>query len=150
MGVLRIGNTKSKNLADDISEKVPKSVQLQALIDTYPNGIMRGTQFEIGSLDGEKGKSLKISVDANRSDFMQGMDFSTHEGVGGITKIMMEGRGMTLQDVSEYFADYLGPEFRPPPPENPVNLNLNQESPKPQEMQIDINTPHDGLSLIHI
>ena len=51
MGVLRIGNTKSKNLADDISEKVPKSVQLQALIDTYPNGIMRGTQFEIGSLD---------------------------------------------------------------------------------------------------
>ena len=64
MGVLRIGNTKSKNLADDISEKVPKSVQLQALIDTYPNGIMRGTQFEIGSLDGEKGKSLKISVDA--------------------------------------------------------------------------------------
>ena len=144
MGVLRIGNTKSKNLADDISEKVPKSVQLQALIDTYPNGIMRGTQFEIGSLDGEKGKSLKISVDANRSDFMQGMDFSTHEGVGGITKIMMEGRGMTLQDVSEYFADYLGPEFRPPPPENPVNLNLNQESPKPQKMQIDINTPHDG------
>jgi len=144
MGVLRIGNTKSKNLADDISEKVPKSVQLQALIDTYPNGIMRGTQFEIGSLDGEKGKSLKISVDANRSDFMQGMDFSTHEGVGGITKIMMEGRGMTLQDVSEYFADYLGTEFRPPPPENPVNLNLNQESPKPQKMQIDINTPHDG------
>ena len=40
MGVVRIGNTKSKNLADDISEKVPKSVQLQALIDTYPNGIM--------------------------------------------------------------------------------------------------------------
>ena len=144
MGVLRIGNTKSKNLADDISEKVPKSVQLQALVDTYPNGIMRGTQFEIGSLDGEKGKSLKISVDANRSDFMQGMDFSTHEGVGGITKIMMEGRGMTLQDVSEYFADYLGPDFRPRPPENPVNLNLNQESPKPQKMQIDINTPHDG------
>lgn len=144
MGVVRIGNTKSKNLADDISDRVPRSVQLRALVDTYPNGIMRGTQFEIGSLSGEEGKSLKISVDLNRADFMQGMDFSTHEGVGGITKIMMEGRGMTLQDVSEYFADYLGPEFRPQPPENPVNLSLNDESPKPQKMQIDANTPHDG------
>ena len=34
MGVLISGNTKSKNLAYDISEKVSKSVQGQALIDT--------------------------------------------------------------------------------------------------------------------
>ena len=48
---------------------------------------------------------------SNRADFMQGMDFSTSEGIGGIAKIMMEGRGMTLRDVTEYFSDYLdGPE----------------------------------------
>ena len=99
MGVLRIGNTKSKNLADDISEKVPKSVQLKALIETYPNGKIRGAQFEISSLDGEKGESVQISVDAKRSDFMQCMEFSTHECVGGMPKVRMEGRGMTLKGV---------------------------------------------------
>ena len=117
MVVIRLSNTKSSNLAEEISDKVPRSIQLQALVDTYPNGVIRGTQFEIGSLNGEVGKSLKISVDSNRADFMQGMDFSTSEGIGGIAKIMMEGRGMTLRDVTEYFSDYLDGKERTRPPE---------------------------------
>lgn len=144
MAVIRLSNTKSSNLAEEISDKVPRSVQLQALVDTYPNGVIRGTQFEIGSLNGEVGKSLKISVDVNRADFMQGMDFNTNEGIGGIAKIMMEGRGMTLRDVTEYFSDYLNGQERTRPPENPIKPNLDAPEPTRAKVQIDINTPFDG------
>ena len=144
MAVIRLSNTKSSNLAEEISDKVPRSVQLQALVNTYPNGVIRGTQFEIGSLNGEVGKSLKISVDVNRADFMQGMDFNTNEGIGGIAKIMMEGRGMTLRDVTEYFSDYLDGQERTRPPENPIKPNLDAPEPTRAKVQIDINTPFDG------
>ena len=144
MVVIRLSNTKSSNLAEEISDKVPRSVQLQALVNTYPNGVIRGTQFEIGSLNGEVGKSLKISVDVNRADFMQGMDFNTNEGIGGIAKIMMEGRGMTLRDVTEYFSDYLDGKERTRPPENPIKPNLDAPEPTRAKVQIDINTPFDG------
>ncbi len=144
MAVIRLSNTKSSNLAEEISDKVPRSVQLQALVNTYPNGVIRGTQFEIGSLNGEVGKSLKISVDVNRADFMQGMDFNTNEGIGGIAKIMMEGRGMTLRDVTEYFSDYLNGQERTRPPENPIKPNLDAPEPTRAKVQIDINTPFDG------
>ncbi len=144
MAVIRLSNTKSSNLAEEISDKVPRSVQLQALVNTYPNGVIRGTQFEIGSLNGEVGKSLKISVDVNRADFMQGMDFNTNEGIGGIAKIMMEGRGMTLRDVTEYFSDYLDGKERTRPPENPIKPNLDAPEPTRAKVQIDINTPFDG------
>ena len=144
MVVIRLSNTKSSNLAEEISDKVPRSIQLQALVDTYPNGVIRGTQFEIGSLSGEVGKSLKISVDSNRADFMQGMDFSTSEGIGGIAKIMMEGRGMTLRDVTEYFSDYLDRQEYTRPPENPIKPNLDAPAPAKAKVQIDINTPFDG------
>ena len=50
MAVIRLSNTKSSNLAEEISDKVPRSVQLQALVNTYPNGVIRGTQFEIDHL----------------------------------------------------------------------------------------------------
>ena len=144
MAVIRLSNTKSSNLAEEISDKVPRSVQLQALVNTYPNGVIRGTQFEIGSLNGEVGKSLKISVDVNRADFMQGMDFNTNEGIGGIAKIMMEGRSMTLRDVTEYFSDYLNGQERTRPPENPIKPNLDAPEPTRAKVQIDINTPFDG------
>ncbi len=144
MVVVRLGNTKSRNLAEDISDRVPRSVQLRALQDTYPNGVIRGTQFEIGSLNGEVGKSLKISVDVNRADFMQGMDFNTNEGIGGIAKIMMEGRGMTLRDITEYFSDYLDGKERTRPPENPIKPNLDAPEPTRAKVQIDTNTPFDG------
>ena len=64
MNILHFGKT-SKEVAERISNEVPRHVQLQALVDTYPNGMKRGGYFMIGSLAGEKGQSLKINIDMN-------------------------------------------------------------------------------------
>ena len=38
---------------------------------------------------------------------MKGQDFNGADGVGGIVKILMEGRNMKLPEVKELFASYL-------------------------------------------
>ena len=111
MRILSFDKTKSsisaRDLVEKISEKVPTSVQVQVLKDTYPQGRIRGTQFMLGSLRGESGNSLKIDITPG-PHFMKGTDFNGGEGVGGIAKILMEGKGMSLPEVKEYFSDYLG------------------------------------------
>ena len=66
MRVLHFDNTKSSmsaiDLVEEISKKVPASVQIEILKETYPHGEVRGNQFVIGSLAGEPGKSLKIDL----------------------------------------------------------------------------------------
>ena len=88
----------ANELVDLISEKVPPSVQISALKDTYPQGVVRGDVFTIGSLDGEAGKSLKIDINPRSPYFMKGSDFNGSQGIGGIVKILMEGRGMRLPE----------------------------------------------------
>ena len=107
MAVIRLSNTKSSNLAEEISDKVPRSVQLQALVDTYPNGVISGTQFEIGSLNGEVGKSLKISVVVNRADFMLGMDFNTKAGIWDSAMILVEGSGQKQRELKGNVCGYV-------------------------------------------
>ena len=48
---------------------------------------------------------------------MKGQDFNGADGVGGIVKILMEGRNMKLPEVKELFASYLDNET-PQPVEN--------------------------------
>ena len=145
MRVLSFDKTKygitPTELVNKISESVPVSVQVDVLKQTYPNGKIRGTQFMLGSLRGEEGSSLKIDITPG-PHFMQGTDFNGGEGVGGIVKIMMEGRGMTLPEVKDYFSQYLGEDkvivrdSERYTPTNPFNQALTQ--------RYDINTPHDG------
>ena len=93
----------ANELVDMISQKVPASVQINALRDTYPQGEIRGDVFTIGSLHGEPGKSLKIDINPRSPYFMKGSDFNGAEGVGGIVKILMEGRNMRLPEIRELF-----------------------------------------------
>ena len=51
MNILSVGKSP-KDVAERISREVPRSVQLQTLIDTYPEGVQRGKEFYIGSLHG--------------------------------------------------------------------------------------------------
>ena len=92
MRLLHFDNTKSSisaiDLVEEISKKVPASVQIEILKETYPQGEVRGNQFVIGSLAGEAGKSLKIDLTPGPY-FLKGTDFNGGEGVGGIVKIMM-------------------------------------------------------------
>ena len=90
---------------------------------------------------------------------MKGQDFNGASGIGGIVKILMEGRGMRLPEIKELFGNYLddSPSFvrdqEAAPPV--INPSLRQ--------QITVHTPYDTehlylnsdgevlcLSLIHI
>ena len=147
MSIIRLGNTNrelnSHQLVELISEKVPPEVQIDALRDTYPNGVIRGDQFSIGSLSGEAGQSLKIDINPRSPYFMKGQDFNGASGIGGIVKILMEGRGMRLPEIKELFGNYLDntPGFvrdvEAPPPI--INPSLRQ--------QISVNTPFDSEHL---
>tara|TARA_Y100001963_G_scaffold46683_2_gene65798 strand:+ start:17389 stop:19578 length:2190 start_codon:yes stop_codon:yes gene_type:complete len=147
MRILSFDKTKSsisaRELVEKISEKVPTSVQVQVLKDTYPQGRIRGTQFMLGSLRGESGNSLKIDITPG-PHFMKGTDFNGGEGVGGIAKILMEGKGMSLPEVKEYFADYLGEDRTIVRDENEYSPTNPFITAVPTAHKYDINTPHDG------
>ena len=145
MRVLSFDKTKysisATELVNKISSSVPASVQIDILKETYPDGRIRGNQFLLGSLRGESGNSLKIDITPG-PHFMQGTDFNGGEGVGGIVKIMMEGRGMNMSQIKEYFSGYLGDS-------RTIVRDIDQyEASNPFQTQVtnrfDINTAHDG------
>ena len=145
MNVLSFGKS-SKDIADRISRDVPRSVQLQILIDTYPEGVVRGKEFFIGSLRGEAGKSLRINIDPSSPWFLNGKDFESGDGVGGILKILKEGRGLSVQEAVDLLSDYVTQDYASPP-ENivkPNNLPTPEQDkvvPIEQKVQIGPNTP---------
>ena len=141
MNIIKFGNSKrtmdAKELVELISERVPANVQINLLKDTYPQGVVRGDQFTIGSLGGEAGKSLKIDINPKSPYFMKGQDFNGADGVGGIVKILMEGRNMKLPEVKEFFDDYLGDDA--PRPVEKISSIVD-----PNIQQINLNTPYDS------
>ena len=158
MSMIRFDNTKSgtaNDLVEKISREVPRSVQVDTLIQTYPNGKIRGTDFLLGSLAGEAGESLKIDINPNSPHFMRGQDFNGGEGIGGIVKILMAARGMRLPEIKEMFGSYLtdnvvySPDWKT---NKGINLNTipvqsytnGVEPAESEKVRIDINTEHNG------
>ena len=136
MRVLPFDNTKSSmsasDLVQEISKKVPRQVQIDILQDTFPQGKVTGDLFTIGSTSGESGKSLKIDINPRSPYFMKGQDFNGGVGIGGIVKILMEGRGMRLPEIKDMFADYIGETrsfVRDQTVDNPVKIQINQQTP---------------------
>mgnify|MGYP003131726656 CR=1 FL=1 len=157
MSIKRFDNTKSGNahdLVEKISREVPRSVQVDTLIETYPNGKVRGNEFFIGSLAGEAGESLKIDINTNSPHFMRGQDFNGGEGIGGIVKILMAARGMRLPEIKDMFGSYLSdnvvytPEWRTSTGINlnkvPVGSGIPPAAPTPEKVRIDATTEHNG------
>ena len=154
MSVIRFDNTKSgtaHDLVEKISRDVPRSVQVDVLLETYPNGKVRGNDFFIGSLAGEAGESLKIDINPNSPHFMRGQDFNGGVGVGGIVKILMEARGMRLPQIKELFGSYLQESPAPTPSwKTDSGINLNTIPVKTtveaaeKSIKIGFDTPHNG------
>lgn len=154
MSVIRFDNTKSgtaHDLVEKISRDVPRSVQVDVLLETYPNGKVRGNDFFIGSLAGEAGESLKIDINPNSPHFMRGQDFNGGVGVGGIVKILMEARGMRLPQIKELFGSYLQESLAPAPSwKTDSGINLNTIPVKTtveaaeKSIKIGFDTPHNG------
>tara|TARA_R100000951_G_scaffold16512_1_gene12994 strand:+ start:8620 stop:10848 length:2229 start_codon:yes stop_codon:yes gene_type:complete len=158
MNLSQFGKT-TKDIAERISREVPRSVQRQILLDTYPQGLVRGNDFMLGSLRGEKGQSLRINIDVNSPWFLSGKDFESGDGIGGITKVLKEGRGWSLQETAQHFESYLSRDYVAPP-ENIVKPNNSPENfmvtkttatngfikpdLKPAKPVIGPSTPHDG------
>ena len=149
MNILSVGKSP-KDVAERISREVPRSVQLQTLIDTYPEGVQRGKEFYIGSLRGEAGKSMVINIDMQSPWFLNGKDFESGEGVGGICKIFKEGRGYSLAECVEYFKEYISPDYVAPPenivkPNNPSNFAVTtaQQGFPQQQKSMSINSSTD-------
>jgi hypothetical protein len=144
MNIIKFGNKNRDMSANDlvelISRKVPASEQISILRETYPNGQIRGDIFTIGSLNGEHGRSVKIDINPNSPYFMKGQDFNGSDGVGGIVKILMEGRGMRLPEIKELFGNYLD-DTAPSEPDIPKELSVTFKR------SIDINTPFDSEHL---
>ena len=162
MNIIGNGNTRfgnEQNLAHDVTTKVPREVQLQWLIETFPNGKQRGNVFYLGSLQGDAGESLRIDINLSSHTFMQGTDFNGGEGVGGISKILMAGRGWRFKDVMDLAKEYIdSPTTRPSPPQNPIRPpwlhppaapafaqpEQVQAPPVKQRVSYDINSPFDA------
>ena len=154
MSVIRFDNTKSgtaHDLVEKISRDVPRSVQVDVLLETYPNGKIRGNDFFIGSLAGEAGESLKIDINPNSPHFMRGQDFNGGVGVGGIVKILMEARGMRLPQIKELFGSYLQENSAPTPSwrtDSGINLNTipvkTTVEAAEKSIKIGFDTPHNG------
>ena len=153
MSLRVVGNTiyggNQKDLVAEITEKVPSYVQIEALKNAYPNGRVVRNEFYLGSLAGEAGQSLKINIDPSSPNFMRGMDFNSGDGIGGISKILMEAYRWKITDVAEHFATFLDrPQAEAPI--NPINPNKfdSSQGEQPEQVKqrrvIDINTPHDG------
>ena len=153
MRIAPFDNTKSSDpryLVEHISDSVPSHVQVQTLKDTFPNGIIRGNVFYIGSMYGERGESMKIDINPSSQNFMRGQDFNGGTGVGGIVKILMEARGMKLHEIKDMFGSYLetapvrtrtnSSSTTPPWLQNPVNQQA-QENVR-VKTTIDINTAY--------
>mgnify|MGYP003135791298 FL=1 len=134
-----VNQQSAKELVEEISQRVPDNVQVKELKDTYPNGRMIGHFFVIGSFKGEEGYSLKIDITPGKN-FMKGNEFNGDQGVGGIVKILMEGRNMTLPEIKDYFSEYLNPE-KIETKGSALKLINDVIDVKPQ---YNINTPHDG------
>ena len=156
MSVIRFGNTTSSisanNLVEEISRRVPKSEQIRILQDTFPAGRVHGNTFYIGSLLGDPGQSLKINIDTNSANFMKGQDFNGGVGIGGIVKILMEARGMKLNEIKNMFSTYLdgsAPQIVRDngPVENPFKKQFNANSPYDAEY---VYTNADGEVLVTV
>ena len=154
MNVLSFGNT-TKEIAERISREVPRVVQLQILFDTYPQGIQKGKEFFIGSLRGEAGRSMRINIDQSSPWFLTGKDFESGDGIGGISKVLKEGRGYSMSECVQMFSQYMHQDYVAPP-ENIVKPNNPQSfvvatapqavaaSPKPeQKASISSSTPFE-------
>ena len=137
MGIISFDNTNYSSpheLVQEISKCVPSSVQINTLVDTYPNGVIKGNIFYIGSLKGEPGESMRIDINPHSNNFMRGQDFNGGDGVGGIVKILMVARGLRLPEIKQMFEQYLVDE-KPKPKLKQDGINLNEVKEETKEWQ---------------
>lgn len=88
----------------DLSAMLSRDVE-SVLHDLLPNGKREGNHWVVGSLGGEEGKSMKVTLQGNFAG--KWTDFATGEH-GDLIDLWVEARGVTIAKAMEEIARYLG------------------------------------------
>ncbi len=95
--------------------KLNLASQAQAVCEyLLPNGKVTRGEYEVGSVDGETGKSLKIRLGGTKAGVWS--DFATGNG-GDLLDLWQQVRGLTFVETLDQVREYLGvekPEFYHP------------------------------------
>ncbi|GGE36235.1 hypothetical protein GCM10007276_12140 [Agaricicola taiwanensis] len=91
-----------------------------------PNGRKNGPEWECGSVNGEKGQSLKVHLSGTKAGVWS--DFSASQG-GDLLDLWCATRGMTLPQALDAARDWLGIS-RPEPYRQPDRAYVRPEKPK--------------------
>jgi len=93
-----------------VNERACLSIE-SLLLGWFPNGIIRGSQFHLGSLNGENGDSLQVCVKGTKCGVWK--DFSTDERGGDLISLyaaaFMQGKQL---EAALAIADQLGMPFQ--------------------------------------
>jgi hypothetical protein len=75
------------------------------LPEFFPNGRREGNQFRIGSLDGEKGNSLGVSLTGPKAGMWK--DFNAGDKGGDIISLIAAARGLRQGEAARLLAHML-------------------------------------------
>jgi len=117
----------------DISAKL-NDTMLATLRHLLPAGVVNGSEYCVGGIEGEKGQSLRIHMSGSKAGVWS--DFSTGESGGDLVDLWMAVRGITLIEAMDEARAWLGverPKFEAPKreykaPEKPSGLKKVAEN----------------------
>jgi hypothetical protein len=72
----------------------------------FPAGRKKGNEWQVGSLNGEAGESLKISISGAKVGLFK--DFATGHSGNNLVELLMQARGIAFKDALRACADWLG------------------------------------------
>lgn len=96
--------------------------------ELYPDGRLESGCYKIGSIQGEKGRSMSVYLTGEQSG--KWMDFSTGEG-GDLLDLIMHGKGMTLVDAMDWAKKRYGIRDNSPAKKIAPAEQKNYTKPKP-------------------
>ena len=102
----------AETLRHKVLARLPEYLQM-----LLPNGRVAGHEFVIGNVDGDKGKSLKVTLDGESAGLWK--DFANDKS-GDIFTLTEQVKGFNFQETLEFMARWLG--------EIPASLNKTPRS----------------------
>lgn len=105
-----------------------KAFDLGALL--LPGGKRQGKEFVAGSIEGEKGQSLHVTIEGPKAGRWK--DFATDEG-GDMIALIERSKGLSPIQAANWARSWLGlPEWTPdnntPPPFNPLTMGFKNRN----------------------
>ena len=113
-----------------------RGILLAFLKDKFPAGRVKGQEYRLGSLNGEKGNSFGMNLNGKRGVFE---DFATGESGFGVVDLIRKARRIPFWDAAKIAAEYAGIEIeqtiaKPAPKKAPAPPDEHPELGKPESI----------------